>query len=108
MISFESLLQIMHQSLIDLTNRLLAKPMVSIQVPRFLDFICNEFLFRKMTVEQENLRNLFPSDTNLLSKLAKNVGRFIIDKKGIPEEFFLNSDGSLRMIYEGLSLSSSL
>lgn len=75
-------------ALTDLATRMLQRPMTSIQVPRFLDFTCHEFLFKNKKMEQGDIERLFPSETDMVAKLAKNVAKFVVDKKGIPEEYF--------------------
>lgn len=77
-------------SLIDLVTRMVQRPTISTHVPRFLDFICFESLFRNRKIDVEKVKELFPSDLEMIAKLSKNVAKFVIDNGNIPESMFKN------------------
>jgi hypothetical protein len=77
-------------SLIDLATRMIQRPIVSTNVPRFLDFICFEFLFKDRKIDVGKVKELFPSETEMIAKLGKNVAKFVVDHGNIPESMFEN------------------
>lgn len=74
--------------LIGLVERLNQRPMKSVQIPRFLDIICYEYLLKGKEIERSKTEEIFPSHIDLIAKLSKNVVKFIIDQKQIPEKKF--------------------
>jgi len=76
------------ESLIDLVERLTQRPKISVEVPRFLDLVCYEYLLKEKEIDQKKVEEIFPSDTDLIAKMSKNVLKFIIDKKNVPEKIY--------------------
>jgi hypothetical protein len=76
--------------LADLVERLVQKPTVSIEVPRLLDFICFEFLFKGKKIDEKIIAEFFPIDTSLIAKMGKNIAKFITDNTKISEEVYKN------------------
>jgi len=74
-------------SLIEVVERLMDKPKTAREIPRFLDFIFYEYLLNGKEIVQEEIRNFFFEDLDLLSKLSKNVISFAVDKE-ISEQMF--------------------
>jgi hypothetical protein len=77
-------------SLIELVERMIQKPSVSVEVPRFLDFIFFEFLFKDKTIDEKVVKELFPANTSLVAKMGKNITKFIVDNTGISENLYKN------------------
>jgi hypothetical protein len=72
-------------SLVDLVERMVQKPAISVEVPRFLDFVCFEFLFKDKKIDEKVIEEFFPANTSLIAKMSKNIAKFIIDNAGISE-----------------------
>ena len=75
-------------SLINLIERFNNRPKETVQIPRFLDLVCYDFLFKGIEIDEEKLKAFFPNNIDLIAKLAKNLVKFIIDEKGIPTKIF--------------------
>lgn len=74
--------------LIDLIERCNNNPKEAIQVPRFLDFICYEFLMKETEIDLDKLKKLFPDSIDLIAKLTKNIVNFVMDQKNVPQNLF--------------------
>jgi hypothetical protein len=79
-----------YPQLVELVERIIQKPAVSIEVPRFLDFVCFEFLFKGKKIEENKIKEIFPIETSLIAKMGKNVAKFIMSNAGISEDIFKN------------------
>ena len=69
---------------------MIQRPVVSIEVPRFLDFVCFEFLFKDKQIDDTVIKELFPTETSLIAKIAKNIIKFVLDNAGISEDIYKN------------------
>jgi len=69
---------------------MIQRPTISTHVPRFLDFVCFEFLFKNRKIDVEKVKELFPSDADMIAKLSKNVTKFVVDSGNFPESMFEN------------------
>jgi len=78
------------KALIDLIDRLIQKPNLAINVPRFLDLICYEYLMKGKEIDYERVKKIFPEKTDFVAKLSKNVIRFLITQRNIPQEMYEN------------------
>ena len=76
------------QSLIDLIERFNHRPKETVQIPRFLDLFCYEFLFKGNKIDEDKLKEFFPNNIDLIAKLSKNIVRFVTDNKKISEKIF--------------------
>ncbi len=76
--------------LIDLVERMVQKAAVSVEVPRFLDFVCFEFLFKGKKIDEKVIGEFFPTNTSLIAKMSKNTAKFIMDNSGISEDIYKN------------------
>lgn len=74
--------------LVDLVERMVQKPAISVEVPRFLDFVCFEFLFKDKKIDEKVIEEFFPTNTSLIAKMSKNIAKFIIDNAGISENVY--------------------
>lgn len=77
-------------TLIDLATRMIQRPTISPHVPRFLDFVCFEFLFKNRKIDVEKVKEVFPLGTDMIAKLSKNVTKFVVENGNIPESMFEN------------------
>ena len=75
-------------ALIDLIERMVQRPSISAEVPRFMDFLFFEYLFKQKAIDEKIVRELFPFDTQYIAKMSKNVVKFIIETSNISEELF--------------------
>jgi|GEM_PF-2440753 len=75
-------------NLIELVERLLAKPKQAVEIPRFLDIALYEYCLKDKEVDEKVLKRIFPHDFNLILKLSKNILNFIIKNCNLAEEFF--------------------
>jgi hypothetical protein len=75
--------------LVDLIMRTLSHPNEAILIPRFIDFVCYEFLYPQQEISKEQLTKFFENN-NLytLTKMAKNILNFYLDSTGIDREIF--------------------
>lgn len=77
------------EKLIELLERLLDKPYLSIHIPRFLDYWLYESAIRQSTIDQDRLLTIFKlssEEMDILAKLSKNIVRFL-DPKADQHEY---------------------
>lgn len=79
--------------LIDLIERLIANPIISSKIPRFLDYIFYETVLFENKITKENISALFRVNTDLLVKLSKNIVRFL--DENLKDRKFLDYFNSL-------------
>ena len=77
-------------SLTNLVERMVQRPAVSVEVPRFLDYVCFEFLFKDRQIDEKIIGRLFPKETSFIAKMSKNVAKFITENAGISEDVYKN------------------
>lgn len=76
------------EPLIDLVERLMQRPKISKEIPRFLDLVCYEYLLKNREIDKRRIGEIFPRDTEMIAKLSKNIIRFMVAEKHVPEEIY--------------------
>ena len=54
----------------------------------FLDFTCYEYLLKNNEIDRNKLTKMFSHETDTIAKLSKNIIRFVITERSIPEEMY--------------------
>lgn len=70
----------------ELIERTLDKPLISTEIPRFLDYVFYEFIISKKDILKDELLKIFPNNLDLLLKLSKNVINFFFKWTNLNKE----------------------
>ena len=79
------------KGIVEITERFCKNPKASTIVPRMLDLLFFEFLFKNKTIDKSIIRSFFTIETDLMDmslKQAKNVIELFIKYGKVPEQYF--------------------